>query len=206
MKIFKSILVLSLSLLICAPNVLALKGKLATSEDVLMLKRDLLGGKINIGKTRLMNIQDEYGEPPNIIDDDKRITYDYGDLRLTFDRARYWRDWEKDSFRDPVYTDSVNDLRFDLESKELVGQNLTLDMIRRSYGEPTESYETSSDGEKSVYYYGDIKLTFENVIAVKSWRGANLGEQSQASGGLTEVYQSIPSPAETQVKEVASEE
>lgn len=153
----------------------ALKGVIATPEDVTRLKSDVLEGKIQIGKTRLQDIQKDYGDAPNILDDDKRITYDYEDLRLIFERKRVWKDWEYDTFKKTVYTKSVDDLRFDLESKELIGENITYTMIQRKYGEPTESYETDDDGNLSVYYYGDIKMVFENIVSIRSWRGANLG-------------------------------
>jgi hypothetical protein len=180
-----------------ASQAFALKGVLISAADKLKLKKDLLEGKISIGKTRLTNIQNEYGEAPNINDDDKSVTYDYGDLRLTFERERFWKSWEKDSFRRPVYTDDVDDLRFDLESGELVGDNITFQMIRRSYGEPTESFESDGDGGNSVYYYGDIKMVFENVISVKSWRGANLGEgdSSRTSGDVYKSAAASPPPA-----------
>lgn len=189
-----------LSVIGLATSAMALKGVPATEDDMKRLKKDVLAGKIKIGATRLLDIQNEYGEAPNIIDDDQRVTYDYGDLRVAFDRERYWKSWEKDTFRRPVYTDDVDDLRFDLESGELVGDNITFSMIRRSYGEPTESEETDSDGGWSVYYYGDIKLVFENVISVKSWRGANLGETAKdESISSSDVFKSSSAltPAET---------
>jgi len=202
----KILLILSLIGLTAVSAAWALKGVITTKEDILRLKKDLLEGKIIISKTRLMHIQNDYGEAPNIIDDDKRITYDFGDLRLTFERSRFWKKWEKDSFRRPVYTNDVDDLRFDLESGELVGENITFQMIRRSYGEPTESFETDSDGEISVYYYGDIKMVFENVIAVKSWRGANLGESAQAQTGTGSVYQSAASTVASTEEPIATKE
>jgi hypothetical protein len=176
MKILRLFIVLTLSVMSFVAPASALKGLLANEADIARLKRDLLEGKIQIGKTRLMHVRNEYGEASSIIDEDRRITYDYDELRLMFERKRLWKNWEYDTFRDPVYTADVEDLRFDLEAKELIGDNITFDMIRRTYGEPTESIETDEDGGASIYYYGDIKLTFENVISVRSWRGSNLGD------------------------------
>jgi len=181
MKNPKILTSLILFLSLAATAALALKGVTATDEDIMRLKRDALAGKIKIGTTRLMDIQNEYGEAPNITDDDQRITYDFGELRLAFERERYWKSWERDSFKSPVYTNDVDDLRFDLESGKLIGDNITLTKIKRTYGEPTSSDETDVDGGVSVYYYGDIKMIFENVISVKSWRGANFGKSSQGN-------------------------
>jgi len=46
----------------------------------------------------------------------------------------------------------------------------------RSYGTPTEMEESQEDGMFSVYYYGNIKLSFENQFLLKSWKGQNLGK------------------------------
>jgi hypothetical protein len=185
----------SVALLLGISSAHALKGVIATPEDVARLKKDALEGKIEIGKTRLQDIQKDYGEAPSILDDDKRVTYDYNDLRLIFERKRIWKSWEYDSFKKPVYTKSVDDLRFDLESKELVGENVTYSMVQRKYGEPTESRETDEDGGLSVYYYGDIKLTFENVISMSSWRGTNLG-QVQTQELTAPAISSVSQPSE----------
>src|SRR6185503_7676308 len=132
MKIFHTFLLFLFASVIVMGPLYALKGVPATAEDIARLKGDLLIGKIQIGKTRLSHIQNEYGEAENITDDNKRLTYDFSELRLTFERERLWRSWEYDSFREPVYTDKVDDLRFDLESKELVGKNITYNMVLRS--------------------------------------------------------------------------
>jgi len=184
MKIFRVFLCSILLIIAGVGSLYALKGVPATPEDIARLKEDLLTGKIQIGKTRLSHIQSEYGEAENITDDDKRVTYDFQDLRLSFDRERLWRSWEYDSFKEPVYTNKVDDLRFDLESKELVGKNITYTMVQRSYGAPTESHETDADGDISVYYYGDIKMVFENIISIRSWRGSKLAEDKKADGAL----------------------
>ncbi len=154
----------------------ALKGVLATDEDILRLKTDLKEGRIQSGKTRLNEIRQKYGEAANITESESKIVYDYGDLKLEFSKKRYWKSWKYDSFKSPVYTDDVDDLRYDLESKELVGDNITFSYVRKEYGEPTESYETNDDGGTSVYYYGNIKMTFENVFVLTKWKAKNLGE------------------------------
>jgi len=65
-----------------------------------------------------------------------------------------------------------------LESKELVGDYISIKKIRKDYGEPTEIYETDYDTGESVYYYGNIKLTFENVVTLESWVGKELNKLS----------------------------
>ena len=152
----------------------ALNDRLAGDDEINLLKKDILAGKIMLGKTRLKQIKRLYGDATVISDSETRLTYDYGDLKLEFDKMRLWREWEIDSFKDSVYTDGAEDLRFDLDSNELVGDNLTYDSFRRAYGTPTEIHESHKDGGTSIYYYGDIRLEFENVIVVKSWKGRNL--------------------------------
>jgi len=200
MKIFHTFLLFLFASVIVMGPLYALKGVPATAEDIARLKGDLLIGKIQIGKTRLSHIQNEYGEAENITDDNKRLTYDFSELRLTFERERLWRSWEYDSFREPVYTDKVDDLRFDLESKELVGKNITYNMVLRSYGAPTESHETDEDGNTSVYYYGDIKMVFENIISVRSWRGSNLADTKKAETDLNSQPAAKASEAEAKAE------
>lgn len=175
MKIFRLLFIAGLLTCFCISS-WALKGDLATETDIVQLKEDILLGKIHLGKTRLMKIQEKYGEAPNIINDDQRITYDYTDLKIVFDKKRVWKRWEYDSFKKPAYTDDVDNLRYDLESEELVGKNITFSKILKDYDDPTESFQTEEDGEMSIYYYGDIKLTFENQFVVQSWRGSNLSK------------------------------
>lgn len=186
MKMIRLTFVLLL-LLAQAPAVWAIRGVLANDQDILNLKRDLRDNKIMIGKTRLNQIRDVYGDAASINDTSNRITYDYGDLRIVFDKVLYWKGWTFDTFKDPVYTNNVDNLRFDLESKQLTGENVTLDQVLRSYGEPTSSMETTEDGGMAAYYYGNIKLIFENYIVVRSWRGENLGATDEVadSGVLT---------------------
>lgn len=157
----------------------ALEGVLATAEDVLRLKEDVLAGKIKVGITRLKEISRNYGDAASITDTQKKFTYEYQDLKIEFDKKKYLRNWEYDSFKTPAYTDDIDDLRSDLESKEIVGDYVTFSLIKNDYGEPTEYKETNRDGEHSVYYYGNIKLAFENVIVVKQWRGKNLATNNE---------------------------
>ncbi len=178
MKQKKWLLSFLIVLMVYVPPVVswALKGVLATNEDIVRLKNDLKEGRIQSGKTRLSEIRRKYGEAANITESESKIVYDYGDLKLEFSKKRYWKSWKYDSFKSPVYTDDVDDLRYDLESKELVGDNITFSYVRKEYGEPTESYETDEDGGISVYYYGDIKMVFENVFVLTKWKGKNLGD------------------------------
>ncbi len=183
MKIFKILLIVGLSGLTVCTSSEALKGVLATNEDIIQLKKDLRNKYIQIGKTRLKKIRDTYGEAVDITDSNKKIVYNYKDLKITFIKKRYWKEWEYDGFHDRAYTDDIDDLRSDLESEELVGDNITFTRIRNDYGEPTESEETDEDGNTSVYYYGNIKMVFENYIVLQSWKGKNMSP-SKDNGGL----------------------
>lgn len=161
------------------PAVQAIEGVTATMEDVARLKSDISEGKINVGKTRLKEIRHSYGDAPTITDTDKKLTYEYGDLKIEFDKKKYLRRWEYDTFRKEVYTDKAKDLRTKLEAKKITGDYITLEKIRRDFDEPTETEETVDDGDMSACYYGNIKLIFENVISVRSWKGKNLGKGAQ---------------------------
>lgn len=178
MKLIKYILVV-VFLLAGSVQVHAVKGVLVTDEEVQMLKEDLVAGKLRIGTTRLKDVRKVYGEAKTINNTDDRIIYDYGLTKLVWEKKKVWKNWEYDSFKDPVYSDSVDDLRFDLESGELIGKNITYNRILRSYDVPTESMETDEDGEMSIYYYGNIKLIFENQFVLDSWRGHNLSEVTE---------------------------
>ncbi len=171
--------------IVCAKPASAIKGVVASPTDIDRLKKDIRTGRILVGKTRLNDIRERYGEAPNIIDSERRLVYDYGDLKITFEKIRYLRHWEYDSFKKPIYTDDADDLRFDLDSQQIVGDYVRFSQIRKDYGEPTESTETYNDGGTSIYYYGNIKLTFENFILVKSWRGKNLNKTSKKKEGST---------------------
>ena len=181
MKTFRlTILICTLAFTGMAAPAHAAEGKMATADDVKMLKRDVLDGKIKIGKTRLKQIRERYGDATSINETDSRITYEYDDLRLVMDKMQYLRKWEYDYSHSVAYSDDIDELRFDLEDKQLVGEFVSYDQIRKDYGEPTEAHPTDEDGMMSVYYYGEIKLTFENVIVLNNWRGAGLQEGRDA--------------------------
>lgn len=161
----------------------ALQGVLATSADVARLKVDVLEGKIKVGITRLKEISRNYGEAATITDGDRRLIYEYTNMKIIFDKHKYLRDWGYDSFKRAVYNDDIDNLRTNLEREEIVGDYITILSIMKDYGAPTEYIETDRDGEMSVYYYGNIKLTFENVIVVKQWRGKNLTPTGKLESG-----------------------
>ncbi len=175
MKLIRIISVLFLSVCIALP---ALAANLATEGDVARLKNDLLNGIVKVGKTRLSELRRNYGDAPNITDEESKVVFEYEDLKIEFDKRRYWIDWGYDGFKPKAYTDDVDSLREDLESEELVGKNITYNSVRREYGEPTESDEATDDGETSHYYYGDIRMSFENFFVMKKWRGKNLTAES----------------------------
>ncbi|MFT5387610.1 MAG: hypothetical protein ACI9E5_000741 [Candidatus Omnitrophota bacterium] len=152
---------------------------LATEEDVIRLKNDLQRGLLQVSKTRLKNFTRNYGDAPTITEDSTRVIYDYEDLKIEFKKESYWKDWSIDGFKSKVYTDDVDGLREDLDSEELVGSNITYASVVREYGEPTESDEKVRDGEISKYYYGDIRMEFENVYTLMKWKGKNLAQEKE---------------------------
>ncbi len=158
-------------MLLSATLAQATKGIVATDEDILRIKKDLQSGILKVDKTRLNQIRENYGDPSSINDTTKSVTYQYGDLRLVFGKSKIWKSWNYDSFKNPVYTDSADNLRFDLESKKLVGDNITYDQVESRYGVPTESEDTIEDGKMSVFYYGNIRMVFENIVVLSSWKG-----------------------------------
>ncbi|VAX37389.1 hypothetical protein MNBD_UNCLBAC01-914 [hydrothermal vent metagenome] len=177
MKVLKSLLIAFFAGLLLCSSSYAIKGIMATEKDIDRLKDDLRFGFLKVGQTRLQEFRDNYGEASSIADAEKKVIYHYGDLKIEFEKKRLWRDWEYDSFYNQAYSDDIDDLRADLESEELVGENITFRRIRKDYDEPTESEETTEDGDYSIYYYGNIKMIFENVIILKSWRGKNLDKK-----------------------------
>jgi hypothetical protein len=165
----------------------AQSSRMATEDDIKLLKQDLLDGSIKINKTRLRSIISTYGKSTDVTENESRLTYDYGDLKIVFSKNKYLRKWEMDSSKTPVYSRAVDQLRFDLQSEELVGDFINFERIRRNYGEPTARLVMDGDGEASVYYYGKIKLIFENVVEIESWRGEALEalrSTSTGSGGV----------------------
>jgi len=173
MKTLRLMFVLGL-MLVFAPNVWAIKGVLATDQDIQRLKDDLRSGKVTIGKTRFNEIRQIYGDASEVTVDEKKVVYEYGDLRLEFDKIKYWKDWTYDTFKSRLYTPDITKLTTDLENKVLTGNNVTADTIIKTYGTPTEVWETEEDGEITFYYYGSIRLAFENYTIVKKWKGKNL--------------------------------
>lgn len=159
----------------------AQSSRLASDDDVRLLKKDVLAGSVKIGKTRLRSVNNTYGKPSNVTENETRLTYDYGDLRIVFGKKKYLRKWETDSSQTAVYSRDIDKLRYDLESRQLAGDFVTLESIRKSYGEPTARLVMDGDGGESIYYYGRIKLIFENVVEVESWRGSGLDSATEAS-------------------------
>jgi len=159
--------------------------KIASEDDIKLLKQDLLEGRIKIGETRLKKIKDAYGDAPSITSTETKLTYDYGDLKIEFDKVKYFRDWEYDYSHRTLYTDDIDNLRFDLEDGQLVGDFITFSDIRKDYGEPTEKFETDDDGQWSIYYYGEVKMKFKNNIVVRSWRGKGLSLVGNGGGVLS---------------------
>ncbi|MBP9853641.1 MAG: hypothetical protein KBD53_02100 [Candidatus Omnitrophica bacterium] len=174
-----------ISLFLITPSTQAIEGLLATPETILQLRKDLRDNHIRVGYTRLHEIIENYGKALSITDDDRRVVFEYDDIRTEFVKNRLWRSWTYDGFRKPVYTQDVDKLRFDLESEELVGDNITIAKIVKDYGEPTESAVSEEDGQETVYYYGDIKLVFENVFVLRSWKAQNLADNAPAEGNIS---------------------
>lgn len=156
--------------------------RIATIDDLRLLKKDVLVGSIKIGETRLRSINNTYGKPANVNETETRLTYDYGDLRIVFDKKKYLRDWSYDSSKKAVYTNDVEKLRYDLEGQQIAGNFVSYESIRRNYGEPTARMVMDGDGDMSTYYYGTIKLVFENVVEVQSLRGSDLNKSLSGQG------------------------
>lgn len=170
---------------------LASKGIPATMEDISRLREDIRQGKIIVGQTRLNDIQNNYGNPNNIVDADKKVTYDYGDIKVEFDKKKYWKSWKYNSDKKPAYTVNSNKIRQDLEGEKLYGKLITLEKIYKDYEEPTDSVINDDDGGLSFYYYGDIELTFENIFTVKNVQGKDLNRGDDAGVKKT-APQAIP--------------
>lgn len=168
-------LLLAFLLLTVSPS-FALKGVLSTPEDMARLRRDLKAGNLHAGITRLSEVIDQYGEPLSKTDTDKKVTLEYGDFKIEFTKNHFWREWGFDSFKKPAYTDKIKLLRQRLEGQKIVGENIPVEKFYKDYDEPTEIFLTPDDGEISVYYYGDMRLTFENVFTLKSWEAKRLDD------------------------------
>lgn len=193
----KKLLVIAGLLTLLSTAVYAQNVRLASPDGLRLLKTDLLEGKIKVGQTRLTQIREVYGDAANITDSDNRLIYDYGDLKITFDKKKYLRNTEYDYSQKLEYADNIEDLRSDLSSGQIVGDYVSFDSIRKTYGEPTKAFGTDGDGDLSVYFYSEIKLTFENVVVVQNWRGNGLDKGTPQSG---EVLGSKPNQAPIQPK------
>jgi len=152
---------------------------IAVKENVDLLKKDIINGRVQIGKTRLYTIKKYYGTAPQITVNERKIAYDYPDLRIEFRKKKLLKDWEYDTFKGAVYTDDIDKLRSDLEADKIVGNNITYSYIARNYGQPTDFYESDADGDKSIYYYGDIKLIFENYATIDKYKMKGLANKNK---------------------------
>jgi hypothetical protein len=169
MKFYKIVFMMVI-LIVCFSSLILADGFLATKNNIELLKEDLLAEHLQVNQTRLRFIRKYYGDAPEITEDDEEIVYEYPGLKIEFNKKRILVSWEYDTFKDPVYTDDVDDLREDLESQEIAGNNISYAYIVKEYGEPTDLIETENDGMHSIYYYGDIKLIFENIIKMKKYQ------------------------------------
>jgi len=181
LKILLSVLIVALSYNYAH----AVAGRLATNTEIKMLRKDLQAGRLEVGKTRLKQVRELYGDALTIANSERRITYEYDDIKLEFNKQSYYRDWETDSFQPRVYTDDVDALRYDLESDKVVGSNITYKSIVRDYGEPTFSEIATYDGKLSYFYWGEVKLIFENVYFLRSWRVSSFDREESDVEVLT---------------------
>src|SRR3989338_8444219 len=141
MKINLKLFILGLCML-SVSYAFAANRKITTHDEIIRLKRDVLSGRITVGKTRLRIIDERYGLPSNVTETEKKVTYNYGDLRVDFDKVKFFRDWEYDYSHPTAYSDDIESLRFDLEAKEIVGRYVTFADINKDYGDPTEDFST----------------------------------------------------------------
>jgi hypothetical protein len=174
MKLLKILFILLITLSFSGQAALAAEGRVASNDELMLLKKDLLAGEIKVGQTRLKKIREAYGDAPKISETEKKITYEYKDLRLDFDKKQYFREWKYDYSHEYGVKDEIANLRFDLEDQQIVGDYYAYREIVKDYEEPTEAYPKKGDGAISVYYWGELKLTFENVVVLSSWRGDKL--------------------------------
>ncbi len=195
MRSYKIMAMVMMLLLGCF-SIGAAQGFLATGDNIQLLKQDLVDENLQVGRTRLKYIRKYYGDPPKISEDGKKIVYEYPTLKLEFEKKRLMLSWEYDTFKDPVYTEDADELRYDLESKEIAGNHISYNYIVRNYGEPTDMIETENDGMRSIYYYGDIKLIFENIITLKKYTIVGYSEDEERSKRVFVVGPKIDVPEE----------
>lgn len=174
------------------------QGRIATKDEILLLKRDVLAGKIKIGQTRLKQIRDAYGDASNIKETEKKLTYDYGDLKIEFQKNQYFRDWAYDYSQKYLFKDEIDDLRYDLEDGQIAGEYYTYRSIAKDYGDPTVAYPQTGDGAFSTYYWSEVKIVFENVIVVSSVTGDKLNEVD--TSGVLKTSNSADDVMQSQVK------
>ncbi len=155
---------------------------LASQDNVNRLKKDLLTGMVKVGVTTLGQIRRTYGDASAITDSDRKVTYDFGDIKLDFDKRLFLKEWGYDSFQKKAFSDEIDDLREDLEGGEIVGKYVSLKKITDDYGQPTEIKVGSRDGI-TIYYYGDIKLVFEPKVMLIGWQGKKLSDTASAAQG-----------------------
>ncbi|MBF0385369.1 MAG: hypothetical protein HQL27_05810 [Candidatus Omnitrophica bacterium] len=197
MKILLSV-IMFVTLLISPVFTNAQEKKLATDETLSLMKKDILDGVIKVGITRLSQVSSLYGDAPNIIEADKSVTYEYDDIKLEFDKFKYFRKWQYDFSHKPAYSDYIKKLRKDLEAGQLLPGYKTLDLVIKDYKEPTEGFEASGDGKLSVYYWGEVRLSFENVIILKKWTGKNLEREVANQEATITMTKDVPvKPVET---------
>jgi len=171
------IIVLALGLSAKAPAALA---KMADEASIMLLKKDLREGKVLIGKTRLKHFKTLYGKPSSIKETAGKLIYNYGDLKVEFNKNRYFRDWEYDYSYPTAYSDDIDSLRFDLEDQQIAGDYFSFETLRKDYGEPSVAFEAYEDGQLSRYHYGELKLIFENFYVVRSWSGKELSSADES--------------------------
>ncbi|MBF0483696.1 MAG: hypothetical protein HQL25_03210 [Candidatus Omnitrophica bacterium] len=165
---------------------LAMDKRIATNEDILQLKRDLLDENLKVDISRLKDIRSRYGEPAIITDSKKKVTFEYTDLILEFDKQVLFRKWEYDFSQPSGWSKDVNKLRTNLEGGQIIGVEYPIERLYKDYKTPTLIEESSGDGEMSYYHYAELKLTFENVCTLRSWKGKKM-DQLLNSGVLSSV-------------------
>ena len=176
----------------------ALLGKaqadVATPAQVEQLKGALLAGAISVGNTTPETVRTNYGDPNSISDSDTKVTFDYDGLNITFDKKQILRDWSIDSFKTAVYEAKAQNLKKDLQRGTLVGELISYKEITNKYGNPTETGNEAPDSKAFTYYWGDLKLVFENQVYVKSWQIKGMTPGSAAPANMVSKSNPIPEP------------
>ncbi|MBF0479050.1 MAG: hypothetical protein HQL26_06170 [Candidatus Omnitrophica bacterium] len=194
MKVVKFFIALFVGILGVTSAALAFEKRLAAPADILRLKSDLVQQVIKADVVRMKDIRAVYGDPATITETGRRIVFDYNDLFLEFEKQVLFRKWGHDFSQPQAWSANVKKARTAIEGGQITGTEYTLDRLYKDYKDPTFKVETSGDGELSYYYYGEMKLTFENVYVLKSWKGKKL-EAVYNTGVLQAVPEPIPVPA-----------